>query len=485
MSDRDETPTDEAGMTPPNLRDSETDGATDSERLLQNLRDYAAAIFTLLWQRQAIFAAVAVLTAFFFDPFRAALFYGVIILCDVIDLTIARRVSRIEAHDTRAVRVCFGWVMANTLLSTFAIAGYVVWVASMQETGGQFTPLFFLFAAALFAAMNNHQVVWALAIRLTVYGLAFLYISVKDLWIYRPEMTSELWLQFFTVVFVMYFLIDCSLVFLRLYRRNLRQLAELRDEHERTKAALVVKSQFVSIVSHELRTPLTSIKGSLDLINSEKLGPVPPHIASLLEMASKNSKRLAHLIDDLLDLQKIEAGEMKFKRELVNVQALVADAVAGNFGLAEKYKVTLRTETSDVAPLFVMADESRMMQVLSNMISNAAKFSHEGGEVAVGSSLSDDRIRIYVRDHGVGIPEGSRDKVFERFTQLDSSDQRQAGGTGLGMNISREIVESFGGVIDYDSEVGVGSTFYIELPAIPAKDSGLDADVRLPRAANG
>jgi signal transduction histidine kinase len=103
-------------------------------------------------------------------------------------------------------------------------------------------------------------------------AVTFFFITVKDLWIYRPPLTSDLWLQFFTVVMVVYFLIDCSLGFLRLYRKNLDHIANLKVEHERTKAALVVKSQFVSVVSHELRTPLTSIKGSLDLINSGRSG---------------------------------------------------------------------------------------------------------------------------------------------------------------------------------------------------------------------
>ncbi|MCU4652001.1 HAMP domain-containing histidine kinase [Roseibacterium sp. SDUM158016] len=463
--------------------------AERGEQLLQNLRDYADAAFALIWQRQAIFLAAALLTAFYFDPIKAVLFYVVIILCEIQDLWIAKRVAVLSPDDKAGIRQCLFSVLFNTILSSGAISAYVISVAAMQETGGHFTPLFFLFAAALFAAMNNHQIVWALAVRLAIYGLSFLYITVQDILMVRPDLSSELWLQFFTVVFVMYFLIDCSVVFLRLYRRNLAQLQELKAEHERTKAALVVKSQFVSIVSHELRTPLTSIKGSLELINSGQLGEIPPRLMPLIAMASKNSQRLAHLIDDLLDLQKIEAGEMKFKRERVNIQGLVADAIAANEGLARKYNVTLGLGAMAETPLFVLADEARLMQVLSNIISNAAKFSFEGGDVVVGCSLEGGKVRIFVRDHGVGIPEGSRDKVFDRFTQLDSSDQRRAGGTGLGMNISREIVEQLSGRIDYESEVGVGTTFFVEFPvARPAPSlPGYEAAnvTSKPRVASG
>jgi signal transduction histidine kinase len=476
-------------MTAPSLWGRRDNGATNGERLLQNLRDYADAALSLIWQRQAIFAAVAVLTAFFFDPLKAAIFYGVMILSEVHDLWIARRVARLSSRDKWGLRRSLFHVLLNTVLSSCGVSAYVISVAMMQDTGGHFTPLFFLFAAALFAAMNNHQIVGALVIRLTIYGVSFLYITVKDLWIYRPELTSDLWLQFFTVVFVMYFLIDCSLVFLRLYRRNLQQLEELKAEHERTKAALVVKSQFVSIVSHELRTPLTSIKGSLELINSGQLGPIPPRVRPLLDMASKNGRRLADLIDDLLDLQKIEAGEMKFREESVNVVTLIDDAIAANHGLAEKYRVSLIRDVPDATLLFVKADESRLMQVLSNMISNAAKFSFEGGNVVIGCGAANGSVRIYVRDKGVGIPEGAKDKVFDRFTQLDSSDQRRAGGTGLGMNISREIIEAFGGTIDYESELGKGTTFFIELPATEGEGGASEPpqadELPLSRVANG
>lgn len=445
--------------------------AVDADaRLLQNLRDYAGVALALIWQRQAIFLAAAALTAFYFDPWKAVIFYSVILLCEVQDLMIARRVAALSSLDRAAIRSSFLWIMLNTLLSSVAISAYVISVALMQTTSGHFTPLFFLFAAALFAAMNNHQLVWALVLRLTIYGMSFMFIVIKDIWIQQPPITSELWLQFFTVVFVMYFLIDCSIIFLKLYRRNMRQLEQLKVEHEAAKAALVVKSQFVSIVSHELRTPLTSIKGALDLVDSGAFGALPPRMTPVIDMARKNGQRLAKLIDDLLDLQRFEAGEMRFRREVVNLQALVDDAVTSNQGLAEQNGVVLKLGRMDRTPLNVIADEARLTQVVANMISNAAKFSQEGGEVLVGCEEHAGKARLFVTDHGVGIPEGSRDKVFGRFTQVDSSDRRRVGGTGLGMHISQEIIARFDGSIDYVSTPGKGSTFFVDLPlaAVPA-----------------
>ncbi|SDE57588.1 sensor histidine kinase [Ruegeria marina] len=432
------------------------------DRLLQNMKDYTAMTLELIWQRQAIFLSSTILTAFFFDPFNALLFYVTILILEWQDLILARRVARLNRNQRKAIAKAWVRILVNAILHSTAICLYAIFVAFEQPSGGHFTPLFFLFAAALFAAMNNHQIVGAMIIRLTMYGFSFMVIVVKDIWIERPDLSSDLWLQFFTVVFVMYFLIDCSLVFLRLYRTNLAQLEKLREEHERTKAAYIAKSQFVSTVSHELRTPLTSIKGALDLINTGALGEVPDKIQSLVDMASKNSQRLSSLINDILDIQKMEAGEMVYRIRPIDVAEIVSEAVASNLGYASAHNVEIAQDYPAENGIHISADSARLIQVLSNMISNAAKFSFDGGTITVGFRRNGDRVRIYVKDQGIGIPPGSRDKVFDRFSQIDSSDERHAGGTGLGMNISREIVEHFGGTIDYESELGVGSTFFVE-----------------------
>ncbi len=434
-------------------------------RLLQNLKDYTGRSSLLFWQRQAIFFGTTVLTAFYFTLANSVMFYLVILVCEFQDYMIARRVARLKNDQKHLIKASLLWVLVNTLLSATAISAYAISVAAQQNTGEYFTPLFFLFAAALFAAMNNHQIVLAIGLRLGIYGATFLFIVLKDIWKDVPPISSDLWLQFFTVIFVMYFLIDCSIVFLKLYRKNLAQLDTLKMEHERTKAAYVIKSQFVSTVSHELRTPLTSIKGSIDLINSGALGPVPREMERMLEMAGKNGERLSRLIDDVLDLQKIESGEMRFRHEPIDVQETVMEAVSANQGLAEKHNVKVEMVSCDVELLWIMADEHRLVQVISNMISNAAKFSSNGGQVRVGCSSHGGRVRIYVEDEGIGIPQGSKNTVFDRFSQIDSSDERHFGGSGLGMNISKEIVESFGGTIDYESELGTGTTFFVEFPA--------------------
>ena len=441
-------------------------------RMERQIRDYFAAIHTLIWQRQAIFFSSVGLTLFYFDPIKSLACYGAVLLTEVADLMMTRKVNRHDIITERQARKYVRWILINTILSAGTICLFVYMIALQQPIGsGHFTPLFFLFAAALFAAMNNHQIFSVLAVRLSMYGTTFLAIALMDIVRVNPPLSSELWLQFFTVVFAMYFIIDCSFVFLRLYRKNVRQIEDLREEHERTKIAYKAKSQFVAVVSHELRTPLTSIKGSLDLINSGVLGQIPENMKSVMTIAGKNSTRLADLINDVLDLQKIEAGEVAYRFAPLNVRELVLDAVDANTGMADSMNIQLVADIAGKDDLWVRGDEKRLMQVMCNMVSNALKFSYENGTVSITYGRIGNRVRVAVEDQGVGIPDDAKETVFGKFTQIDSTDQREVGGTGLGMNISRQIVEQHNGTIDYVSEQGVGTTFYFDLAILDQQEA--------------
>ncbi|MCI2399238.1 HAMP domain-containing sensor histidine kinase [Aliiroseovarius subalbicans] len=424
--------------------------------------DYIGISNKLIWQRQAIFLAATLLAAFYFQPTQAFACYAGVVFTEVLDLILSRRIGVWRTRGTfRKSRALF-WIMVNTALSAGAISLFVIIIAIQQSSGGHFTPLFFLFAAALFAAMNNHQLVPALALRLSIYGVTFLFIAALDVWRTNPPITSAAWLEFFTVVFVLYFIIDCSVVFLRLYRKGLRQFEALKNEHNRTLAAYELKSQFLSTVSHELRTPLTSIKGSLDLINSNSLGEVPPNLAPVLGIAGKNSNRLAALIDDLLDLQKIETGDLAFNFENLDLRDVVQETVEASEGYADGLGMALEVDLPEgAAPVY--GDASRLRQVIENLLSNALKFSFEGGTVRVRVEVGSEQVSVSVEDKGIGIPEGVEDKVFGRFSQVDASDQRLVGGTGLGMSITKGIVERHGGTIGYSSVLNGGTVFRVTL----------------------
>lgn len=226
------------------------------------------------------------------------------------------------------------------------------------------------------------------------------------------------------------------------------------------------KREFVSTVSHELRTPLTSIRGALGLMDGGATGALPESAQGLVRVALGNTRRLQTLINDLLDMEKMASGRMAFHFERLDVMALIEDAVLSNQGYAEMHRTTfiVRGRVPDVQ---IKGDPDRLLQVMANFLSNAAKFSPSEQPVYVDVTALErntDWIRIAVSDSGPGIPDAFRSRIFERFSQADSSDTRQKGGTGLGLAISKAIVEHHHGYIGFDSVVGAGSTFWMELP---------------------
>ena len=228
------------------------------------------------------------------------------------------------------------------------------------------------------------------------------------------------------------------------------------------------KAEFISTVSHELRTPLTSIKGALGLMKSGVINKFPDKLDSLVNIAYANSGRLEALINSILEIEQISAGKENYKLVSTNLPLLVKEAIEANTGYADKYGATLIYSDTD-EPLAVNADKSRLMQVMANLISNAAKFSLPGGKVDVSVGRHSERARITVKDSGIGIPETAQLTIFDRFTQADSSDRRARGGTGLGLNIAKTIVEAHDGTISFISELGEGTTFYVYLPIVEAE----------------
>ncbi len=224
-----------------------------------------------------------------------------------------------------------------------------------------------------------------------------------------------------------------------------------------------MKTEFIATVSHELRTPLTSIRGSLGLIAGGVAGELPEAVKNLVGIAKNNCERLVRLINDILDIEKIESGKMRLSLQVVDIMPVVEQALAANEGFAGQYRVTVLLRAPDV-PLEVRIDSDRLSQVLTNLLSNAVKFSSPESVVEVRVSRVAQCVRVEVADHGPGIPDEFRSRIFQKFSQADSSDTRPKGGTGLGLNISRALVEQMNGAIGFDSQVGAGTTFFFELP---------------------
>ncbi|MES3020949.1 MAG: ATP-binding protein [Pseudomonadota bacterium] len=224
-----------------------------------------------------------------------------------------------------------------------------------------------------------------------------------------------------------------------------------------------IKSEFIASVSHELRTPLTSILGALGMLQDEGDALTAAETGKLVGIAYSNGRRLNALINDVLDVEKLDAGMVNFDSEQLDVAKLLDEVCSLNLPYAAKLSVRLEC-VPPAAPMRVRADESRLLQVLTNLISNACKFSPAEASVQVSAERDGQWVRINVLDHGSGIPDEFRPSIFQRFAQAQASRHNKKVGTGLGLSLSKSMIEKMGGRIDFESIEGQGARFYVELP---------------------
>lgn len=266
------------------------------------------------------------------------------------------------------------------------------------------------------------------------------------------------------------------------YTMVLRDLTERRHMER-------MKDEFLATVSHELRTPLTSVLGALGLLASGAAGALPKAALPLAEVAKRNGERLSRLIDDILDLTKLEARQLLLQLRPMRLTQLLTESIAANQGYAERASVKLQLENSAADPL-VRVDPDRFLQIMANLLSNAIKHSRAGDTVQVSTECLAGRLRIRVRDQGPGIDPKFRARMFEKFSQADSSDRRAQGGTGLGLYITRVLAERMGARVSVDSVPGAGAVFIVEFPIFDASmpvrtpwllhiDSDVDARARV------
>ncbi|MBE9516158.1 MAG: HAMP domain-containing histidine kinase [Proteobacteria bacterium] len=261
-----------------------------------------------------------------------------------------------------------------------------------------------------------------------------------------------------TAIFVLFLIVSLFMMYFIRREEGLRKMAER------------YKNEFLSVVSHELRTPITSIRGSLGLVANNVAGDLSDKARELIDIALNNCMRLNNIIDDLLDIQKIEAGKMEYDLQPISLDDLLGHSVDGNEAYAERYGVTFNLKDRNTG-LTVIADENRIQQVMANLLSNAAKYGNDHDAIDVTVSHDQHFVRINVTDHGSGIPATFHDRVFQKFEQSDASDSRQVGGTGLGLSIVKTIAEQHGGRAGFKTQEGKGTTFYIELPLEPSNKS--------------
>jgi PAS domain S-box-containing protein len=232
-----------------------------------------------------------------------------------------------------------------------------------------------------------------------------------------------------------------------------------------------MKNEFVSVVSHELRTPLTSIRGALGLLASGKMGGFPEKAQRMLDIAVNNTDRLVRLINDILDIERIDSGRAAMQKKEVEIADLIHQAIDVMRAMADKSGVVLEADTVQCK---IEVDPDRIIQTFTNLLSNSIKFSPKGGVITIGGRIESSKLLIFVKDQGRGIPADKIEMIFERFHQVDTSDSREKGGTGLGLAICRTIAQQHGGRIWAESQEGKGSTFFLELPLAREQKSKLE-----------
>jgi len=257
---------------------------------------------------------------------------------------------------------------------------------------------------------------------------------------------------------------------------------EIADKNKELARLERLKSEFISIVSHELKTPLTSIKNSLDIVSGGKTGDITDSMKKFLDMAKRNVKKLSRIINDLLDMSKIEAGKMDYSFKVISVPSVISDVTQSLSQIALQKDLSLNVETeTDLKTVY--ADPDRIEQVLSNLISNAIKFSPDKGVIRISAKminaddietedcfkaqinqLEGDYVQICVSDQGIGIAKDDLEHVFDKFEQIENSLSREVGGSGLGLSIAKQLISAHKGAIWCDSIINKGSSFYFVLP---------------------
>jgi signal transduction histidine kinase len=235
----------------------------------------------------------------------------------------------------------------------------------------------------------------------------------------------------------------------------------LQEDLDRLRELERLKRDFVSTVSHELRTPLTSMRGALGLVLGGRVGSVSARVEDLLRIGMTNTERLIRLINDILDLEKIEAGAFELRRGPVDLATVLRQTVGGLDGLAREAGIAIHLD--DLAVASIDGDGDRLIQVFTNLVSNAIRFSPAGSAVEIAVTTSTREATVTVRDHGPGIPAAFADRIFGRFQQGPAPEGRR-GGSGLGLSIARALVEVHGGTIGFDDAAGGGTVFWVSLP---------------------
>ncbi|MFU8767676.1 MAG: sensor histidine kinase, partial [Candidatus Methanoperedens sp.] len=249
----------------------------------------------------------------------------------------------------------------------------------------------------------------------------------------------------------------------RLYEESTKNLKKLELAYEELKTLDKMKDEFISNVSHELKTPLISIKGYGELLNDEKQGKLSGEQKKSLEAIIRNADRLTRLINSILFISKMQFGKIEFQLKTLDVDEIISVCVDDMKGMMDKKKISFEKDIHVISK--IVGDKDRFIEIITNLLDNAIKFTPEGGNISIKARDKEEFVHIIVSDNGIGIPSDIIPKLFTRFYQVDASTARKYMGTGLGLYITRNIIEAFKGKIWIESEVGKGTDVHLLIPA--------------------
>ena len=434
--------------------------SADPEVVAAHLRAYAERHRMLGAKRLLIFAVALVLQAFFVGEEYIAVSTILIVISEAFDSRTATQAGSLRADLPASIRAVLRRVHMGVLYSSLMISFFALSIAFSAAGGNSFIAMHYLLAAAVFAGMNTHQLSSALVIRLCVYGVAALTIPFSDVLPAEDLFGQQAWLTFLISLFAFYFIIDGSMIGLRYYRTNSRQLAQLRAENARSIKALDEKAQVLSILREEVRTSLASIHTSLDA--AETLGPMPQDALQAFTTAQRDAARLTTQIDELLDFHEFEMNEMTFDFCDIQLARLIAGAVTDARSHAQPHGIALKMLPVDT-DILLRADPMRLEQVITDLLANAVRLSDRGSEVTLQVTATPKEARISVCYKGGEMATANHTRAFETSGQLQTLKPRQMETQKPRLKVSKQIIEAHGGLLGFEPHETGGAVFHVQL----------------------
>ncbi len=412
-----------------------------------------------------LYGGSCLLVAFYFDVWLAVVSFLVMLTTETIQFLVARRALWNNNFDTSHLRKLSCAIMLAGTVHVSVVAIMANMVARVNPSEHQTLPLMFLLSSALYGATRYQQLRLTMTLRVTILGLGMVAVAAQDILLLAPPLSSPVWMQFIAVCFMLYLVVDCAQRSRASYVERFFKMRELREARDAARQAHIDKNATIAALTHDLRTPLNAMLGTAQLLDTTDLKPKQSDYAKTIISAGWY---LNTLLSDILDAEKLAAGKLSIHPIESDPRALMNEVRNLHAGAARTKGISLSVEVEPDMPAMAMLDPVRVMQAVNNLVSNAIKFTQEG-QVSVRASCTAHpdgvALIIEVRDTGIGICEEDAAQLFKPFAQVEVQGSYSYSGSGLGLWISRSLMEAMGGSISLDSTVDEGSCFTLRFVA--------------------